>query len=617
MCGIVGYIGKREALPILMDGLRRLEYRGYDSAGVAVLNPSTSSGPMALHVVKAAGKIASLDAVLADRTISGTNGIAHTRWATHGVPSEENAHPHVDCHGKIALVHNGIIENYSELRESLKVAGHVFRSETDTEVLVHLVEHLLNFPGTTLADAVRSAVRRVRGTYGIAAVRLEEPDTIVVARLGSPIVLGVGDGELLVASDANAIIGHTRQVVFLDDGEMAILTAEGYRVSSLDNLPVKKSLEQIDWNVEDAQKNGHAHFMLKEMYEQPEVMKNSTRGRLDVVNGNAVLGGLRDVSDRTREIDRLIIVGCGSAYYAAQVGEYMLEEYAGIPVEVELASEFRYRKPIITARTAVLAVSQSGETADTLAAIREAKMKGALTLGIVNAVGSTIARETDAGVYNHAGPEMGVASTKAFLSQATVFALLTLFLGRQRQMSVTTGKRIAEELARIPDLVASLLLRSKEYRAIAEKYSWAEDFFYLGRKYCSPLAFEGALKLKEVSYIHAEGYGAGEMKHGPIALIDETFPSIVLCPEDSVYEKTKSCIEELRARRGKVIAITTEGNQEIRQIADDVIYIPKTLEMLTPLLAIVPLQLFAYHMAVLRGFDPDRPRNLAKSVTVE
>ncbi len=610
MCGIVGYIGKREALPILMDGLRRLEYRGYDSAGVAVLNGD-------LHVVKAVGKIASLDQALSDLTIPGTNGIAHTRWATHGVPSEENAHPHIDCHGKIALVHNGIIENYSELRESLKVAGHIFRSETDTEVLVHLVEHLLNFPGTTLADAVRSAVRRIRGTYGIAAFRLLEPEQIVVARLGSPIVLGVGDGEMLVASDANAIIGHTRQVVFLDDGEMAVLTADGYRVSSLDNLPVKKSPEQIDWNVEDAQKNGYAHFMLKEMHEQPEVMRNSTRGRLDVTNGNAILGGLRDVADRTREIDRLIIVGCGSAYFAAQVGEYMLEEYAGIPVEVELASEFRYRKPIITARTAVLAVSQSGETADTLAAIREAKMKGALTLGIVNAVGSTIARETDAGVYNHAGPEMGVASTKAFLSQATVFALLTLFLGRQRQMSVTTGTRIAEELARIPDLVAGLLARQDEYRTVAEKYSWAKDFFYLGRKYCAPLAFEGALKLKEVSYIHAEGYGAGEMKHGPIALIDETFPSIVLCPEDSVYEKTKSCIEELRARRGKVIAITTEGNQEIRQIADDVIFIPKTLEMLTPLLAIIPLQLFAYHMSVLRGFDPDRPRNLAKSVTVE
>ncbi len=610
MCGIVGYIGKREALPILMDGLRRLEYRGYDSAGVAVLNGD-------LHVVKAVGKIASLDQALSDLTIPGTNGIAHTRWATHGVPSEENAHPHIDCHGKIALVHNGIIENYSELRESLKVAGHIFRSETDTEVLVHLVEHLLNFPGTTLADAVHSAVRRIRGTYGIAAFRLLEPEQIVVARLGSPIVLGVGDGEMLVASDANAIIGHTRQVVFLDDGEMAVLTADGYRVSSLDNLPVKKSPEQIDWNVEDAQKNGYAHFMLKEMHEQPEVMRNSTRGRLDVTNGNAILGGLRDVADRTREIDRLIIVGCGSAYFAAQVGEYMLEEYAGIPVEVELASEFRYRKPIITARTAVLAVSQSGETADTLAAIREAKMKGALTLGIVNAVGSTIARETDAGVYNHAGPEMGVASTKAFLSQATVFALLTLFLGRQRQMSVTTGTRIAEELARIPDLVAGLLARQDEYRTVAEKYSWAKDFFYLGRKYCAPLAFEGALKLKEVSYIHAEGYGAGEMKHGPIALIDETFPSIVLCPEDSVYEKTKSCIEELRARRGKVIAITTEGNQEIRQIADDVIFIPKTLEMLTPLLAIIPLQLFAYHMSVLRGFDPDRPRNLAKSVTVE
>ena len=618
MCGIVGYIGKREALPILMDGLRRLEYRGYDSAGVAVVND-------ALHVARAAGKIAALEAKITagcgapayDGEFSGTVGIAHTRWATHGVPNEANAHPHADCGGRIALVHNGIVENYRELRGQLEAAGHVFRSETDTETLAHLVEHLLRYPGTTLADAVRSAVRRGRGTYGIAVVRLDDPDTLVVARLGSPVVIGVGDGELLVASDANAIIGHTRRVVFLDDGEMAELGRDGFRVSSLDNRSIEKTPEDVGWTAEDAQKNGHPHFMMKEMSEQPEVLRNTMRGRLDLENGNAVLGGLRDVAERARDIDRLIVVGCGSAYYAAQVGEYMLEEYAGIPVEVELASEFRYRKPIITPRTAVLAVSQSGETADTLAAIREAKMKGALTLGIVNAVGSTIARETDAGVYNHAGPEIGVASTKAFLSQATVFALLTLFLGRQRQMSVVTGRRIAEEMARLPELVASLLAQSDRYRAVAEKYAWADDFLYMGRKYCAPLAYEGALKLKEVSYVHAEGYAAGEMKHGPIALIDEGFPSVVLCPVDSVYEKTKSNVEEIRARRGKVIVITTEGNDDIARLADDVLFVPKTLEMLTPLLAVVPLQLFAYHMAVLRGFDPDRPRNLAKSVTVE
>ncbi len=611
MCGIVGYVGKRQALPVLMDGLRRMEYRGYDSAGVAVMDEND------LRVAKSVGKVRALSDSLADKTVAGTLGIAHTRWATHGVPSEANAHPHVSCDGRVALVHNGIIENYAELRAELTAAGHAFASETDTETLAHLVEHLMKFPGTTLADAVRSAVRRVRGTFGLAVVSADYPNEIVVARLGSPIVIGVGDNEYLVASDANAIIGHTRSMIFLDDGEMAVLDRDGYRVVSLDNLPVAKLPEEIDWSAEDAQKNGHAHFMMKEMTEQPEVLRNTMRGRIDFDAGNAVLGGLRDVAERTREIDRLIIVGCGSAYYAAQVGEYMLEEYAGIPVEVELASEFRYRKPIITPRTAVLAVSQSGETADTLAAIREAKMKGALALGIVNAVGSTIARETDAGIYNHAGPEIGVASTKAFLSQATVFALLTLFLGRQRQMSVTTGRRISEELARIPDLVASLLSRQDEYRAIAEKYAWANDFLYLGRKYCAPLAYEGALKLKEVSYVHAEGYAAGEMKHGPIALVDETMPSIVICPVDSVYEKTKSCIEELRARRGKVIAITTEGNHELGGLADDVIFIPKTLEMLTPILAAIPLQAFAYHAAVRRGFDPDMPRNLAKSVTVE
>lgn len=610
MCGIVGYVGAREALPVLLDGLRRLEYRGYDSAGVAVLNGS-------LRVTKSPGKVRALEEKLAGEALPGTLGIAHTRWATHGVPSEANAHPHLSCDGRVALVHNGIIENYAELRAELVAAGHAFASETDTEALAHLIEHLLRYPGTTLADAVRSAVRRVRGTFGVAVVSADEPGVIVAARLGSPIVLGIGDGETLVASDANAILGHTRQVVFLDDGEMAVIGAGGYRVVSLENRPVQKIPERLDWSAESAQKNGFSHFMLKEMREQPDVLRNTMRGRLDRENGNAVLGGLRDVADRTRAIDRLIIVGCGSASYAAQIGEYMLEEYSGIPVEVEVASEFRYRKPIITPRTAVLAVSQSGETADTLAAVREAKMKGALTLGIVNAVGSTIARETDAGVYNHAGPEIGVASTKAFMSQVTAFALLTLFLGRQRQMSVATGARIADELARLPDMVASILARSDEFRALAKTYAGATDFFFLGRKYCAPLAFEGALKLKEIAYVHAEGYAAGEMKHGPIALIEPAFPTLVLCPVDSVYEKTKSNIEEIRARRGPVIAVTTEGNDDIRRLADDVIFIPKTLEMLTPLLAAVPLQLFAYHMALVRGFDPDRPRNLAKSVTVE
>ncbi len=616
MCGIIGYVGRREALPVLMDGLRRLEYRGYDSAGVAV-SQLPADGESVLTVVRAVGKVVALEEKLVGRTIRGTTGIAHTRWATHGAPSETNAHPHVGCDGGLALVHNGIIENYAELRAELVAAGHVFVSETDTEALVHLVEHLLLSPGATLADAVRSAVRRVRGTYGIAVTRLLEPGTIVAARLGSPIVLGIGDGEMLVASDPGAIVPQTRRAVFLNDGEMAVIRPDGYRVVSLDNRPVRKLPERLEGDAGEARKDGFDHFMLKEMAEQPDVLRNAMRGRLDRANGRAILGGLRDVADRLRDIDRMIFVGCGSAYHAAQVGEYMLEEHAGIPVEVELASEFRYRKPIITPRTAVLAVSQSGETADTLAAIREAKRRGAFTLGIVNAAGSTIARETDAGVYNHAGPEMGVASTKAFLSQATIFALLTLFLGRQRGMSAAAGKRIAEELARLPELVASLLARSGEYRALAETYATARDFFYLGRKYCAPLAFEGALKLKEVSYVHAEGYAAGEMKHGPIALVDDAFLTLVLCPSDSVYEKTKSNVEEVRARGGKVIAVTTEGNDDIRRLADDVVFVPRTLEMLFPILAAVPLQLFAYHMALVRGLDPDRPRNLAKSVTVE
>ncbi len=611
MCGIVAYVGSRDSLPILLDGLKRLEYRGYDSAGVAVVRDG-------LHVLRAPGKIAELESKLSASPLSGTTGIAHTRWATHGPPVEKNAHPHADCAGRIAVVHNGIIENYAELRRDLEARGHSFRSDTDTEVLPHLIEDALQRPGATLTSAVRQAVSRVRGTYGIAVTSADEPSLLVTARLGSPIVLGIGEHGMFAASDASAIIGHTRQVVFLDDGEIAALRPDGYEISSLDNRgPVTKLPEEIEWSAEAAQKQGHQHFMLKEMLEQPDVVRNTTRGRLNSDEGLAVLGGLRDVTDRLRETDRLIIVGCGSAYYAGLIGEYMLEEYAGIPVEVELASEFRYRKPVITPRTAVIAVSQSGETADTLAAIREARLKGALTLGIVNAVGSTIARETDAGVYNHAGPEIGVASTKAFVSQATVFGLLTLLLGRQRQMSLVMGRRIAEEVARLPGLIASVLERRDDIRRIAERYASATGFLYLGRKYSAPVAYEGALKLKEISYIHAEGYAAGEMKHGPIALIDPSFPSMVLCPRDSVYEKTKSNIEELRARGGPVIALTTEGNADIRRLAEDVIEIPKTLEMLTPILAVVPLQLFAYCVAVFKGFDPDKPRNLAKSVTVE
>ena len=613
MCGIVGYIGKKEVLPILIDGLKRLEYRGYDSAGVVLMAEGRC------QVVKSPGKMVELEKKVSSFKFQGSSvGIGHTRWATHGPPTEDNAHPHTDCSGKIALVHNGIVENYQELKQELQQAGHEFKSDTDTEVLVHLVEQAAcRVPQSDLETAVRSTLEQVRGTYGIAVVSSDHPDQIVIARMGSPIVIGVGADDFFVASDASALLSHTRNVIYLDDGEMCVLRPDGYSIKTLGNLPVQKKPEEIEWSAEDVKKGGHPHFMKKEMMEQPKVLIDSTRGRLKAKDGKAVLGGLRDVSDRLRQIDRLIVVACGSAYYSGLVGEYMLEEYAGIPVEVDLASEFRYRKPIITDRTAVLAVSQSGETADTLAAVREAKEKGALTLGIVNTVGSTIARETDAGVYNHAGPEIGVASTKAFLSQATVFALLTLFLGRQRSLSMVMGKRIADEIAELPDKLQSILDQFDQISALGQKYKDMQNCLYLGRKYCSPIAYEGALKLKEISYIHAEGYAAGEMKHGPIALIDPGFVSLVLCPQDSVYEKTISNIEELKARGGPIIAVTTEGNDSIRSVADDIIYIPKTLEMLTPILAVVPLQIFAYAIATARGFDPDKPRNLAKAVTVE
>lgn len=612
MCGIVGYIGKRDALPVLIDGLKRLEYRGYDSAGVALVGEAGL-----IEIVKAPGKIAELEKKVEGRKGKVESlGIAHTRWATHGPPSEVNSHPHADCSGSIALVHNGIVENYQELRQELKDSGHTFQSETDTEVLSHLVEHYIK-EGEDLAGAVQATVKRVRGTYGIAVVSSDHPDQIVIARMGSPIVIGIGADEFFVASDASALLAHTRNVIFLDDGEMCVLSPSDYEVRTLGNLPVAKDPEEIEWSAEDVQKNGQPHFMKKEMLEQPEVLLNSTRGRLKPKDGKAVLGGLRDVSERLRELDRIIIVACGSAYYSGLVGEYMLEEYAGIPVEVELASEFRYRKPIINRHTAVLAVSQSGETADTLAAIREAKEKGALTLGIVNTVGSTIARETDAGVYNHAGPEIGVASTKAFLSQATVFALFALFLGRQRDLSMVMGKRIADEINLLPDKLKTILDQFDSISKIAEKYKDEKDFLYLGRKYCTPIAYEGALKLKEISYIHAEGYASGEMKHGPIALIDPTFPVFALCPKDSVYEKSISNLEEIKARGGRVVAVTTEGNTDLERLVDDVIYIPKTLEMLTPILAVVPLQIFAYAIAAAKGIDPDKPRNLAKAVTVE
>jgi len=609
MCGIAGYIGKNRACPILIDGLRRLEYRGYDSAGFALAEDG------GVVILKAVGRVEELEKQVGERDFLGTAGIAHTRWATHGKPSKENAHPHVDCRQEIFLVHNGIIENYKELKESLKKRGHRFSSETDSEVIAHLIEEY--YGEDSLEEAVRKALLKATGTYGIAVLSQREPNKIVAARKGSPLILGVGKDEFIIASDVAAIIRYTDRVVYLNDGEMVVIGRDGYEVSNLERTRIDKRVDRIDWNVEKAEKQGFAYFMLKEIFEQPEAIKNAIRGRVLSADGNVKLGGLDDVRERLREINRLVIVACGTAYHAGLVGKYMLEEYAGIRADIEYGSEFRYRKPILDSKTAVLAVSQSGETADTLAAVKEAKNKGALALGIVNAVGSTIARETDAGIYNHAGPEIGVASTKAFTSQLSILALLTVFLGRQREMSCVTGKRILNELAEIERHIKTILKQAKEIEKIARKYSGFNNFLYLGRKYNYPIALEGALKIKEIAYVHAEGYPFGEMKHGSIALIDENFPSIAIVTKDSVYEKTISGVQEIKARGGKIIAIATSGDKEIKKLVDDVIYIPKTLEMLTPMISVVPLQLLAYYFGVQKGLDVDKPRNLAKSVTVE
>lgn len=608
MCGIIGYVGKKKAIPILIEGLRQLEYRGYDSAGISVIG----SG---IKTVKATGKVAVLEKKLRGNDYGDLVGIAHTRWATHGKPSDKNSHPHTDCSGKISLVHNGIIENYRELKDLLVEKGHKFKSETDSEVAAHLIEEFSK--KLSFKDAVLAALNEIRGTYGLAILNAEEPQKIYAARLGSPLLLGVGKNENIVASDASAIVKYTDKVVYLDDGEMAVVGPDSYEVVTVKNKKIQKKIDTLDWSIEQAQKQGFEHFMLKEIFEQPEAVSNAMLGRLLVKEGKANLGGLKDMKERLDKINRIIISSCGTSYYAGLIGEYMLEEFAGIPVEVEYASEFRYRNPVIDENTAVLAISQSGETADTLAAIREAKDKGALALGIVNVVGSTIARETDAGVYNIAGPEIGVASTKAFTSQLTILALLTLHLGRQRKMSEATGKKIAGELKKIPKYIEQILSQKNDIKKIAKKLNKYDNFLYLGRKYNFPIALEGALKIKEISYVHAEGYAAGEMKHGPIALIDKNFPSVFVVPKDSVYEKTISAIEEIKARGGKIIAVASEGDKEIAKLADEVVYIPKTLEMLTPLLAVVPLQLLAYYVGTGKGYDVDKPRNLAKSVTVE
>ncbi len=617
MCGIVGYVGNQQVVPLLLQGLKRLEYRGYDSAGVAVLKNGQ------IQVRKEAGKIAELEKLLEREPVEGVYGIGHTRWATHGAPTGVNAHPHVSENGDFAVVHNGIIENASTLRRRLQERGHVFTSETDTEVLVHLIEEVYNHgegrSQESLERAVEIALEQVEGTYGIAVVSTRDPGKIVAARLGSPLLIGVGQsGQTFVASDAAAVIAHTRDVVYLDDGDMATITPDGYTVHRPTHGPVDRPVSRVDWDLGEVERGGYRHFMLKEIMEQPSTLRETMRGRLLEEEGNVRLGGLAGVTDELREIERVVLLGCGTSWHSGLIGEYMLEDIARIPTDVEYASEFRYRRPVVEPRTLAVAISQSGETADTLWALREAKLEGATALGIVNAVGSTIARETDAGIYLHAGPEIGVASTKAFTSQVVVLAMLTVYLGRLRgTLTASRGREIVHALGRLPDQVAEILALDPLIRDLAEEYRNHRNFLYLGRGYNFPAALEGALKLKEISYIHAEGYPAAEMKHGPIALIDENMPVVVIAPRDGVYEKIKSNIDEVKARGGCVVGVITQGDDELLESLDHVIQIPRTHDALTPVLATVPLQMLAYHIAVMRECDVDQPRNLAKSVTVE
>ncbi len=608
MCGIVAYTGFRQARPILLEGIKRLEYRGYDSAGIAVLNGG------GLHVRKNAGRISVLESAISNEELLGTCGMAHTRWATHGQPNDENAHPHLDASGRIALVHNGIIENYQALRTYLKQQGIECRSDTDTEVLVQLVGH---FYKGDIEAAVRAALSDVRGTYGIAVICSEEPGKIIAAKKGSPLIIGVGDGEYIVASDAAAIIQHTAQVIYLSDGEMASVWDDGFKTMTLDAAPVTKEVEELGLTLEDIELGGHAHFMLKEIMEQPDATANCMRGRVDLMEGRIVLGGLAELARELVQTKRFIITACGTAWHAGLLGEYLFEDLAHIPTEVEYASEFRYRNPIIEQGTVVIAVSQSGETTDTQAALREARDKGAIALGVVNVVGSTIARETDAGIYLHVGPEIGVASTKAYLGQVLVLTMMALYIGRRRHLSQPALQDHLTALASLPDKIAAITRQSDDIRRVAEEFKDAENWLYLGRGYNYPTALEGALKLKEISYIHAEGMPAAEMKHGPIALITEDMPVVFIATKNSQYEKVISNIQEVLARKGRVIAVATEGDTEIANLAEHVFYVPDLPEPLQPLITIVPLQLLAYHAAVLRGCDVDKPRNLAKSVTVE
>ncbi len=608
MCGIVCYVGSKKAKPILIEGLKRLEYRGYDSAGLAVQDGNH------IDFCRALGKIIELERKINDLDIKGKSGIAHTRWATHGEPSEENAHPHRDQDENVFVIHNGIIENFHYLKKRLEKSGITFRSQTDTEVLAHLIS--LNFDGK-LNEAVRKTMSQVEGTFGMAVIHRHSPGEVVVARRGSPLIIGVAEDGNYAASDVAAMVRYTTEVIHLNDNELALLTQEGVSISTAQAKAIQRATETVEWQPEDAELNGFPHFMLKEIFEQPETIKNAIRGRLEPGEGVPKLGGIMPVWDRLKECRHMVMVACGTSYYAGCVGMYIFEKLTDIDVEVELASEFRYRKMNFPPNTFIIALSQSGETADTLAAIREAKRKGANLLGIVNVVGSSIARETDAGIYNHAGPEIGVASTKIFISQLTILTLLALLLGRHQNLSLTDGVEALKALSALPDQVKNILSNDNRIQAIAQKYYRCNNWLFLGRKYGYPIAMEGALKLKEISYIHAEGYAAGEMKHGPIALINPEMPTVAIVPNDAMYEKMISNIQEIKSRKGPVIAIASEGDDKIREMADEVIEVPPTLDYLNPILCAVPCQLLAYHCARFLNRDIDKPRNLAKSVTVE
>ncbi len=614
MCGIIGYVGSREAEPILVDGLRRLEYRGYDSAGVATLTGDR------LHLRKRAGRVSDLTEFLQKSPAPGCLGISHTRWATHGPANDINAHPHIAGHGDgaVAVVHNGVIENYAALKRQLESEGVPFQSQTDTEVIAQLIAYHLN---GDLVEAVRKVLTLLKGTYGLAIVSPRNPDLIVGARLGSPLVVGIGEEEHYLASDPTALAGNTQRVVYLQDHQLAVLTRDEWHIYDSAKTKVSARVQTIDWDPGDSDLAGYSHYMLKEIYEQPEAIENALRGRLCDADASSHFGGLNLDTQRLRQAERIILTACGTSYHAGLVGEYLFEEFARIPVEVEYASEFRYRNPPIDRNTIVIAITQSGETADTLAALRESKRKGHSVLSICNVVGSTIAREADGGVFLRAGPEIGVASTKAFTSQVTVLTLLALFFGRMRHLSSTQGARTIDELRAMPEIIRHTLRCHESVQRIAERYFSVSNMLYLGRQYLYPVALEGALKLKEISYIHAEGYPAAEMKHGPIALVDENTPSIFLVPRGSVFDKVMSNLEEVKARGGPVIAIASEGDNEVTEHvmsrADEVIIVPDVPEYLQPLVTVVPLQLLAYHIALLRGCDVDKPRNLAKSVTVE